>query len=140
MTGHLNLSRIWLAVLTMLRDIREGFVEITHHSLAMVGLAVVAVTLTFALRPDLQTSASEVLLGWLEMRQAETQQEIPDTTSEAQDAASRSTATALKHLSKAQLAVTYSLSRRYRISPEPLGALVTAVSYTHLTLPTNREV
>jgi len=124
MTGRLNFSRFWLVVLTILRDIREGFVEITRHSLAMVGLAVVAVTVTFAMRPDLQTSASEVMLGWLEMRQAETQQETPDNIA-AQDAASRSTATALKHLSKAQLAVTYSLSRRYRVSPQPLGALVT---------------
>lgn len=124
MTGRLNLSRFWLVVLTIVRDIREGFIEITRHSLAMVGLAVVAVALTFALRPDLQTSASEVMLGWLEMRQAETQQENQDNIA-AQNAASRSTATALKHLSKVQLAVTYSLSRRYRVSPEPLGALVT---------------
>jgi soluble lytic murein transglycosylase-like protein len=124
MTGNLNFSRFGLALLTMVRDIREGFVEITHHSMALVGLAVVAVTLTFVTRPDLQTSASEALLGWLEMRQAETQLENQDLAQE-QDAASRSTATALKHLSKEQLAVTYSLSRRYRVSPEPLGALVT---------------
>ncbi len=124
MTGNMNLSRFWLVLLTMARDVREGFVEITRHSLAMVGLAVVAVTLTFGLRPDLQDAASEVLLGWLEMRQAETQQDSQDPA-QGQDAASRSTATALKHLSKEQLAVTYSLSRRYRVSPEPLGALVT---------------
>eukprot|EP01031_Cornospumella_fuschlensis_P023677 gene23677-28691_t len=104
---------------TCVGDVREGFVEITRHTLALLGLVVVAVTLTFFARPGLQASASEALMGWLEMRQADTL-DIPEVS----NAASRSTATAVKNLPKDQLAVTYWLSRKYRVSPEPMGALV----------------
>ena len=61
----------------------------------------------------------DVLLGWLEMRQADSMD--PPTN----DAAYRSTATSVKGLPKTQLAITYWLSRRYRVSPEPIAALVT---------------
>jgi len=103
----------------MARDVRDGFVEISRHSLALVGLVVVAMALTFAARPGLQMAVNDVLLGWLEMRQAETL----DTPTNG--AAYRSTATSVKGLSKSQAAVTYWLSRRYRVSPEPVAALVT---------------
>ncbi|WP_158272796.1 lytic transglycosylase domain-containing protein [Limnohabitans sp. T6-5] len=119
MTASSNLSRLWLSLTTCAGDVREGFVEITRHGLALLGLVVVAVTLTFATRPDLQSSASEVLMSWLELRQADSL-DIP----EVRNAASRSTATAVKNLPKDQLAVTYWLSRKYRVSPEPMGALV----------------
>jgi soluble lytic murein transglycosylase-like protein len=64
-------------------------------------------------------AVNDWVLGWLEMRQAETL-EVPS----ANDAAYRATATSVKGLSKSQLAVTYALSRRYRVSPEPIAALV----------------
>ena len=51
--NNLKLAQLWSALLTLSGDVREGFVEITRHSLALVGLAVVAVTLTFAARPGL---------------------------------------------------------------------------------------
>ena len=120
MTANLTLTRLWLVVRTLVADVREGFVEISRHSLALIGLVVVAMTLTFLARPGLQMNINEVLMSWLEMRQAENL-EFPSTS----DATYRSTATSLKGLPKDQLAVTYWLSRRYRISPEPLAALVT---------------
>lgn len=103
----------------MASDVRDGFVEISRHSLALLGLVVVAVTLTFMARPGLQLAVNEVVLEWLEMRQADSME--PPTN----DAAYRSTATSVKGLPKNQLAITYSLSRRYRVSPEPVAALVT---------------
>lgn len=103
----------------MAGDVRDGFVEISRHSLALLGLVVVAVTLTFMARPGLQLAVNEVVLEWLEMRQADSME--PPTN----DAAYRSTATSVKGLPKNQLAITYSLSRRYRVSPEPVAALVT---------------
>lgn len=119
MTANTQLARLWLVLRTLVRDVRDGFVEISRHSLALVGLVVVAVTLTFLARPGLQLTVNEVVLEWLEMRQADSMD--PPTN----DAAYRSTATSVKGLPKNQLAITYWLSRRYRVSPEPIAALVT---------------
>lgn len=119
MTSNTRLTRFWLVLRTTSADVREGFVEISRHSLALVGLVVVAISLTFVARPGLQMAVNDWVLGWLEMRQAETL-EVPS----ANDAANRATATSVKGLTKSQLAVTSALSRRYRVSPEPLAALV----------------
>lgn len=89
-----------------MQDVRAGFVEITRHSLAMVGLVLLALALTFASRPQLQTSASEWLLGWLSSRQDDVQ------------------ALALDELQPEQARVTRWLSRKYRIAPQPLSTLV----------------
>ncbi len=119
LTNNPKLARLWSALTTLAGDVREGFVEITRHGLALIGLAVVAVTLTFAARPGLQAYASETLMSWLEMRQAMT---LDMAVSDS--GAARSTATLIKDLPKDQLAVAQSLSRRYKVSPEPIGALV----------------
>ena len=119
MNANTRLARFWLVLRTMALDVRDGFVEISRHSLALVGLLVVAATLTFMARPGLQLTVNEVVLEWLEMRQADSL-ETPTN-----DAAYRSTATSVKGLPKNQLAITYWLSRRYRVSPEPVAALVT---------------
>ena len=102
-------------------DIREGFVEITRHGMAAVGLAVIAVAITFAARPDMQTAANEFVLGWIYARQNDGA--APSTV--AEPGASRSTAVATQALTPEQRSVTQWLSRKYRISPEPLAALVT---------------
>lgn len=120
MTVHLKIAHFWLVLRTLSCDVRDGFVEISRHSLALIGLVVVAVVMTFMARPGLQMNFNDRLMSWLEMRQAETL-DAPLTS----DASYRSTASSLNGLPKDQLAVTYSLSRRYRVSPEPLAALVT---------------
>ena len=117
MTASLNMSRLALSLQTCAADIREGFVEITRHSLALIGLVLVIMALTFVSRPDLQASASGALLSWLENRQADTM--VPAT---AGDAASRSTAKSIQDLTQDQLAVTHWLRRKYRVSLEPMGA------------------
>ena len=119
MKSHLNLSEFWRSFTTLSGDVREGFVEITRHGLALLGMAVVAVALTFFARPALQVHAGETLMSWLEMRQAETLD-----IDVLQEGASRSTATSVKSLPSDQLAVTQWLSRKYKVSPEPVGALV----------------
>ena len=96
----------WQPLNSLIQDIRAGFVEITRHSLAMVGLVLLAVVLTFAARPSLQTTASEWLMGWLNSRQDENQ------------------ALALEELLPEQARVTRWLSRKYKIAPQPLGTLV----------------
>lgn len=119
MNAPMNTSRLVLCLQTWATDVREGFVEITRHSLALFGLAVVLVSLTFLARPNLQASASEALFGWLQIRQNDPT-EIPVVS----NAATRSTAKSLKNLTAEQLAVTRWLSRKYRVSTEPLGAMV----------------
>jgi hypothetical protein len=120
MVTHRTQASTWRQITDCIAsDIREGFVEITHHSMAALGLAVIAVVITFVARPDLQTAANEYLLGWIQSHQGD------GSASAAEPGASRSTALATRTLTQEQLAVTQWLSRKYRISPEPLAALVT---------------
>lgn len=100
-------------------DVREGFVEITRHGMAALGMAVLAVVIVFTARPDLQTLASEYLLGWIQSHQSD----APVVSLET--GADRSTALATRQLPPEQLRVTQWLSRKYRVSLEPMAALVT---------------
>lgn len=118
-TPFINVDRLVLCFKTWAIDVREGFVEITRHSLAIIGLLVILVTMTFLARPNLQASASELLLGVLELRQFD-----PLVYSSPENAASRSTAKSTKNLTPDQLAVTRWLSKKYRVSNEPVAALV----------------
>ncbi len=121
MTATLTWTHLKRAVSTFACDVHEGFVEITRHSLAVIGLAVVAISLTLVARPGLQEVASETLMSWLELRQVE--QTAVLETSELTPA-SRSTTAPMQDLSSDQLAVTRWLSNKYKVSPEPLAALV----------------
>lgn len=115
----MNMPHLVLCLQTFSADVREGFVEITRHSLALFGLAVVLLSVTFMARPDLQSSASGLLLGWLEFRQSENQEPTPQ-----RNAASRTTAKDMDGLNPEQQLVTRWLSRKYRVAAEPLGAMV----------------
>ncbi len=104
---------------TAIFDVREGFLEITRHGMALLGLAVVLFFLAFLARPHLQSQVSEVLLGWLQIRQVDSLD-----NPEPSDAAQRTTTQDLKNLTPEQLSVTRWLSRKYRVGPEPLAAMV----------------
>ena len=106
MTAHKNNPLRWQSPASLLLDIREGLVEVTRHSLALVGLTVLAVVLTFAARPSLQTSASEWLMGLLTSRQDEP------------------LAQTVQELLPEQAKVTHWLSRKYKVAPQPLSTLV----------------
>ena len=55
---------------TFARDVGTGLLEVSHNSLALVGLAVVCGTVLFsAARPDLRDGAEQHVLGWLLARQ-----------------------------------------------------------------------
>jgi soluble lytic murein transglycosylase-like protein len=104
----------------MASDARDGFLEITHNGFALLGLAVVALTLTLTIRPQLQETATGQLMAWLQARQ------LPNTwTSPVAFAAlQRTTAGDPMDLPAEQASVTYWLSRKYNVSPEPLSVLV----------------
>ena len=104
---------------TFAGDIAEGFFEITHNGFALVGLAVVFAAITLTVRPDLRQAGEEQLVSWLQNRKAAVLGMEPEP-----DAVERATATDPKDLPKEQAAVAYWLSKKYRVAPEPLGALV----------------
>ncbi len=98
----------WQSFSSLLQDVREGFLEVARHSLAMLGLVVLALALSFGASGPLQTSAGEWLMGWLYSRQ-------DDGSTEP---------LALQDMPAEQLRVTRWLSRKYRIATTPLAPLV----------------
>jgi hypothetical protein len=110
---------------TFARDVGTGLLEVSHNSLAIVGLAVVCGTALFAAaRPDLREDAEQRVLGWLLQRQeARLASDAPPEPANP-DAANRVTAADISTLSKQQAAVTTWLARRYRVAVEPVGRLV----------------
>jgi len=113
------LQQLRLGVATVLNDIGQGFFLIGHNGFALVGVTVVLVSLTFYLRPDLRTSGEALLMSWLQERQTGTLGFATDI-----DAADRATANDPRDLPKQQANLAYWLSRKYRVAPEPLSALI----------------
>ena len=106
---------------TFAGDIVEGFFEITHNGFALVGLAVAFAVITLTARPDLRLAGEQYLMSWLQARQ------IAVTGLETEpEAVERATAANPRELPRDQAAVTFWLSRKYRVAPEPVGALVAA--------------
>lgn len=105
---------------TFASDVGQGFFEITHNGFALVGLAVVFSAITLTARPDLRHTGETRLRSWLQARQVA----AIGMTVEL-DAIDRATATDPRDLPKQQAAVAFWLSKKYRVAPEPLSALVT---------------
>lgn len=115
------LGKIAKGLRTFASDIAQGFFEITHNGFALVGLAVVFSVVTLTARPDLRQAGETKLMGWLQARQTAALGMEPEL-----DAIDRTTAVNPKDLPKQQAAVAYWLSRKYKVAPEPLSALVAA--------------
>jgi hypothetical protein len=107
---------------TAVGDAYQGFFDITHNSLALLGTVLAVALITLSARADLRTSAEEQLLGWLlERQEASTADAMYATEPSAID---RVTAAQPGDLPKQQANVTFWLSRKYRVAPEPLSVLV----------------
>jgi hypothetical protein len=102
----------------VLRDIADGFFEISHNSFAMLGLAVVFVAVTLVARPDLREAGETRLMALLLERQEATIGFIEP------GAVDRATAGNPKDLPTPQAAVAFWLSKKYSVAPEPLSVLV----------------
>ncbi|RYF35930.1 MAG: lytic transglycosylase domain-containing protein, partial [Comamonadaceae bacterium] len=113
------LGKLATGVRTFVSDVAQGFFEITHNGMALVGLATVFAVLTLLARPDLRQVGESQLMTWLHARQAQALGLVPEL-----DAIDRATALNPKDLPKQQAAVAYWLSKKYRVAPEPLSALV----------------
>ncbi|WP_370679014.1 transglycosylase SLT domain-containing protein [Comamonas sp. GB3 AK4-5] len=104
---------------TFIKDVADGFIEITHNGFALLGLAVAFVAILLVSRPDLRHSGEAQLRDWLQERQVATLGSPVEP-----GAVDRATATNPKELPKEQAAVAFWLSKKYRVAPEPLAALV----------------
>ena len=100
----------------------RGFFEITHNSVALIGLIVLFATLTVATQPQLRQAGERKLVVWLHERQAATDGD--DLAAAAPEAIDRATAANPKDLPKTQAVLAYWLSKKYKVAPEPVSALV----------------
>lgn len=100
-------------------DIAQGFFEITHNGFALVGLGTVFCVIALTARPDLRQAGESKLMSWLTARHEATVGMPVEL-----DAIDRATAANPQDLPKQQAAVAYWLSKKYRVAPEPLSALV----------------
>jgi hypothetical protein len=110
-----------------LRDVGHGLLEVSHNSLALLGLAVVGVALFAAGRADLRHALEAETLNWLQARHEARQPRAMDAQEPdlgEPDAIARATAVDPKDLSRTQAAVAVWLARRYHVAPEPVSRLV----------------
>ena len=117
------------SVAVFLRDVGHGLLEVSHNTLALIGLMLAAVLLFAAGRADIRHEAEAWTLGWLQARQeARAQPADPADLLAAElsepDAIARATASDPKELSRQQAAVAQWLSHRYKVAPEPVSRLV----------------
>ncbi len=108
------------------RVVWHGLVRGSHNSLALLGLAALAMALIAVTRPDLVNQAETRTLQWLQNR-AELRDDNPaDMLAEVAEpgAVARATAANLADLPREQSAVTLWLAKRYKVAAEPVAALV----------------
>ena len=123
------LAALGRPVAVFLKDAGHGLLEISHNSLALVGLAVVAVSLFFAGRQDLRHALEERAFDWLQSRQEARVEIDPAPVSllvalAERDAVGRATAADPSGLDRQQAAIASWISRRYHVAPEPVSRLV----------------
>ena len=102
---------------TFASDVAQGFFDITHNGLALLGVLVVFAFATLAFKPDLRISGEAQLIAWLQARQADAMGVVADLTG-----IERATAADPGELPKQQAALAFWLSKKYRVAPEPISA------------------
>jgi soluble lytic murein transglycosylase-like protein len=104
----------------------QGMVRASHNSLALVGLAALALGLIGLHQPELVSQAETRTLQWLQNRAELREGEPTAFLSEVADPKSVAPATAanVADLPREQAALTQWLARRYRVAAEPVAALV----------------
>ena len=109
-----------------LRDVGQGLLEVSHNTLALLGLVAVGAVVFVGGRPDLREQLEAQTLDWLQARQeARTDPaELLAARLAEPDAIQRATAADPKELTRQQAAIAQWISRRYRVAPEPISRLV----------------
>jgi len=122
-TGRQTATR---STTVFLRDVGHGLLEVSHNSLALVGLLLVSGLVFVASQRDLRHTVEQHTLTWLQARHETRPIGTPQALAELSepDAIARATAYDPKDLTRQQAAVAIWLSRRYRVAPEPVSRLV----------------
>ncbi len=119
---------VFESLFVFVADVGRGLLVVSHNTLALLGLALVALALFAASRDDLRHQAELEFLGWLQARQEARVEPAPPQPWWAEaapvDAVARATAADPKDLDQQQAAVANWLSRRYRVAIEPVSRLV----------------
>ena len=108
------------------RDVGHGLLEVSHNTLALLGLAVVGGLIFMGGTEDVRDRVESFALGWLQERleqRAEQDGNLLAALAEPQ-ASKRATALEPERLSREQAAVANWLARRYRVALEPVSRLV----------------
>lgn len=119
MTAKTRLAAVGRGARTFATDVAEGFFEITHNSLALLGVAVVVIAALLATRPDLRAQGEERLTSWLTARKVAAMGIQPEL-----GAIERATAANPSDLPREQATVAMWIAKKYRVAPEPVAALV----------------
>jgi hypothetical protein len=100
-------------------DVGDGFFLITHSGLALLGLGVFCAMVLFSTQADLRSAAEIELIDWLQNRH-----DFDLGFENNADAVDRATAADPRDLPQDQANIAMWLSRKYRVAPEPISALV----------------
>lgn len=109
---------------TALMEWVHRLISISHRSMAVCGLLVVAVAVLLGSRAEVRENLERWTLDWLLTRHEVRDGAEPTMAEEAEEEATTPTATTPVALDREQKAVARWISRRYRVAPEPIGALV----------------
>lgn len=114
-------SHLYLDIEPAPRDCgcHQRLFEVTHNSFALIGLLVLFAAMTLVAQPELRQMGEAKLYNWLHERQFAETGLVTDLI-----ASERATAANPNELPKPQAAVALWLSKKYRVAPEPLSALV----------------
>jgi hypothetical protein len=113
------LVRLKATVKVIMGDVVAGMFLITHNFLALFGLFVFSFALIFTTQADLRNSLEVQINGWMQNHFG-----LEIGLTDDNNAIHRVTAIDPTDLPKEQADIALWLSRKYRIAPEPLGALV----------------
>jgi hypothetical protein len=114
--------RAQTAIKLALSRMAKAVMDLTHNSIALVGLSIAAIALVLFVRDDLRDLTERHALTWLLERQEAKNDGMPMLIEP--QAADRATAVHPGDLPKPQANVAFWLSRKYSVAPEPLSALV----------------
>jgi len=108
------------------RDVGHGLLEVSHNTLALVGLAVVVAAVFAGGRADIRHQVEITVLDWLQTRHEERAARNGDLLAALAEpeAISRATAVDPRSLNREQSKVAMWIARRYKVAPEPVGRLV----------------
>ena len=108
------------------RDVGRGMLEVSHNTLALVGLLALALGLFAAGRPEIRQEAEQVTLEWLKTRHEARELASGNFLNAVAEpeAVSRATAADMTALSREQARLANWIARRYKVGPEPVSALV----------------